>query len=239
MIGRFNYFNPLAVYACYLGLSKSARLELVNLIINDAKHTGKNKLDSWTGDVHGNSDLHKRKEFKNVFDNIEIAVSDYILGLGVNRSQLDVYYTRSWAVKQEGTQTVSMHDHSQSHISVCYYPHVHADSGAFVISPEELPNEFFPNLFSDNHHRETGLIDPTNNHTKAHFNIQPRNDLLLIFPSKMFHQVRPNIDNSPYPRYSISSDIVCTVKQEDRHEHCLPPLDLWQKMETKHERKQD
>ena len=240
MIGEFNYYNPLAVYACYLGLSEEKRYALADRILSDTlEQSGKDDFshsvagyaDSWTGDVNGHSDLHTRPDFVELFDLFKVAVFDYIDGLGVDSNQLDVYFTRSWAVKQEGSQAVALHDHSQSHISLCYYPKVHADSGPFMVCPHELPNEFLPNLFSDDHHKTTGLIDPRNKHTKKYHYIQPVDDLLLVFPSKMFHQVPPNKDNSSTPRYSISSDLVCTVKAEDRHEHCLPPLSQWKKME--------
>ena len=245
MLGDFNYFNPLAVYACQLGLSQQKRFALADMILSDTEaQEGDDKFssaiadveNSWTGDVNGHSNLHTREDFAEVFDLIRIGVFEYINGLGVDGSKLDVYFTRSWAVKQEGKQVVSLHDHSQSHISVCYYPKVSPNAGAFVVSPEELPNEFLPNLFSDDHHRNTGLIDPANKHTKKEFYLKPIDDLLLIFPSKMFHKVLPNSKNCPYPRYSISADLVCTVKEEDSHEHCLPPLSMWKKIEeTKHD----
>ena len=180
MLGEFNYFNPLVVYACQLGLSQQKRFALADLISSDTEEQGGDDKfssaiadveNSWTGDVNGHSNLHNREEFTEVFALIRIGVFEYIKGLGVDGGKLDVYFTRSWAVKQEGKQVVALHDHSQSHISVCYYPKVSPDAGAFVVCPEDLPNEFLPSLFSDDHHQKTGLIDPANTVSYTHLTL--------------------------------------------------------------------
>ena len=237
-MGDFNYFNSLAVYACNLGLDRPERQALIKSI--EADHTKSKtpptKGDSWTGDVNSTCQLHDQPEFDKFFKLASVAVDNYMTGLGVNTTMLDTYFTRSWAVRQEGSQAVSLHDHAQSHISICYYPEAHPAHGAFVIAPQELPNEFFPNLFSNEHHKTTGLVDANNPHTQACYNLKPQDDMLLIFPSKMHHQVRPNSDTYPtLARYSVSSDIICTLKSAHLYEHGLPPLPLWKKLEILNE----
>jgi len=231
-MGDFNYFNSLAVYACNLGLDRTERQSLIKSVQADCDKSRTSSKNSWTGDVKGYSQLHNRPEFANFLTLASSAVDEYMSGLGVNTQMLDAYFTRTWAVRQEGDQSVAVHDHSQSHISLCYYPEAHPAHGAFVISPEELPNEFFPNLFSDTDHQKSGLVDASNPHTKACYNLKPQDDLLLIFPSKMYHQVRANADTYPtLARYSISSDIVCTLTADALHEHGLPPISQWKKLE--------
>ena len=49
MLGEFNYFNPLAVYACQLGLSQQKRFALADLILSDTEEQeGDDKFSSAT-----------------------------------------------------------------------------------------------------------------------------------------------------------------------------------------------
>ena len=139
--------------------------------------------------MHGFSNLHERPEFFYLFNVINKYVWDYVKKIGVNTKYISLYHTRSWAVRQSGSQAVNQHTHAQSHISLVYYPRVPECGKRFHVHYENNPNEFCPALFSDTEHREKGLIDNDAPIGKTGKALKVDTDTLLIFPSKTLHSV--------------------------------------------------
>ena len=57
--------------------------------------------------------------------------------------------------------------------------------------------------------------------------ILPKEDDIIIFPSKTFHSTEKNKNNKN--RISISADISIFAKDENYLEHLTPPINLWKK----------
>lgn len=231
----FEYLNPLVIYKAKLGMSEKSLSEICDAIDKDwrERRDHSTEKDSWTGDVHGFSNLHDRPEFFYLFNEINKYLWDYISKVGINSKFISLYHTRSWAVRQAAKQSVAKHIHAQSHISVVYYPRVPRGGKRFHVHYENNPNEFCPNLFSDVEHREKGLVDDEAPIGKIGKALKVETDTLLIFPSKTPHSVPANEGNGydTDVRYSISSDIICTLKPgRSDYEHLTPPITSWREV---------
>jgi hypothetical protein len=229
----FEYLNPLALYRAELGMDKTELAKICSAIDVDhfTNHDESTSTDSWTGDIHGFSNLHAKVEYFSLFTEINKYVWDYVRKLGVNTKEVSLYHTRSWAVRQSCQQAVAKHNHSQSHISLVYYPRVPESGKKFAVHFDDNPNEFCPALFLNNEHRKKGLIDndaPLGKNGKV---LKVETDTLLIFPSKTNHSVPANAGNSKDVRYSISSDIICTLNHGvNNYEHLTPSPTIWSKI---------
>lgn len=221
-------FFPLTVYVNQLGFSANERKEMVRLIVGDAEGNTpktKSKTSAWTGDVNGFAFLHERPEFEKLFTAIDQNLNQYLEELGAVSKLVDFYFTRSWGIVQKKGEKVAFHTHMQSHISAVYYPVVPENSGMLMFDMNPNSNEFIPGLIRPQH-VEKGYIRPSPL-LAQNMNIGVREDMLVIFPSKTNHATQANTTGQT--RVSISSDIVCTVKDPAGHEFFLPPLERWRK----------
>lgn len=228
----FEYLNPLAVYKAKIGMDTIERDRICASIDADhfANNTDSTETNSWTGDVHGFSNLHESVVYSSLFKEINKYLWDYVRKLGVRTEYISLYHSRSWAVRQAGQQAVAKHQHEQSHISLVYYPRIPESGRKFVVHFDSQPNEFCPSLFS-NEHRKKGLVDETAPLSRNGKALKVETDTLLIFPSKTEHSVPPNEGSSKDVRYSISSDIICTLRKGvNDYEHLTPSPTSWSKV---------
>ena len=79
-------------------------------------------------------------------------------------------------------------------LSAVYYPESH--SAQSLTFSRNLPNTSFFGLDYD---------DPSNLYSCDEWNVQPQKDILLIFPSEIYHQI--NTNTSHKDRYSLSFNI--------------------------------
>lgn len=228
MIGNIRSLFPLTVYTVKAGISEEDRYTIVEHIDSCAEKTDDEKRDySWTGDINGHHDLQHHPLYRSVINAMSLGIYEYMAALGYNSDRFVPYFTKCWGVKQSETRTVPHHDHGSAHISAVYYPRVPEGSGAFALTHFNHPNEFFTTAFNEDSYAD-GNVSRTV-HTDAEQYIKVEDDLLLLFPSKTKHRTMPN--KSSEPRYSVTADIVLTMKSVDRVEYGLPPLELWKKAE--------
>jgi uncharacterized protein (TIGR02466 family) len=219
---------PLTVYAADVGFSDEERKKLSDLVQRDAQSDQpitKSEDTSWTGDVNDHAFLHKRKEFGNLFREMDRHLRLYMEQMGIDPSFFDFYFTRSWGTVSKGEEHIAYHKHMQSHLSVVYYPKVPEGSGALVCNMEELPNEFIPGLIREQH-AEAGILKGADQMAQ-NMNIWVKDDVLLIFPSKTRHATEPNMTTET--RISIAADVICILKDPKGREFCLPPIKEWRK----------
>lgn len=228
MIGSIRSLFPLTVYTARAGISEDNRKKIVAHIDSCAEKTDDEKREySWTGDINGHHDLQHHDLYQGVIHAMGAGIQEYMAALGYNIDRFVPYFTKCWGVKQSETRIVPHHDHGSAHLSAVYYPSVPAGSGAFALANYNHPNELFTTAFNEDSYVD-GNINRTV-HTDAEQYIQVEDDLLLLFPSKTKHRTMPN--QSSEPRYSVTADIVLTMKSVDRVEYGLPPLELWKKIE--------
>tara|TARA_R100001132_G_C3261981_1_gene85854 strand:+ start:36 stop:662 length:627 start_codon:yes stop_codon:yes gene_type:complete len=100
----------------------------------------------------------------------------------------------SWTTKTLPNCMSQMHVHRNSWLSGVYYPEAHPSQS--LTFSRNLPNTSFFGLDYD---------DPSNLYSCDEWNVQPQKDILLIFPSEIYHQI--NTNTSHKDRYSLSFNI--------------------------------
>jgi uncharacterized protein (TIGR02466 family) len=105
----------------------------------------------------------------------------------------DFQISNSWAlIASEGQGSGGFHYHSNSYISGVFYLTEGADIEFYNDSLESLS---FKPMISEN--KET--------YNKHHYKISPRKNLLLLFPSNLYHRV---LTNTRIIRYSLPFNII-------------------------------
>ena len=88
------------------------------LNLREASDPPRSDISAWTGDVKGHAFLHKEPIFEPLFKSIATGVETYFQQMGLDSTQLNLYFTRSWAVVAYKNERVNRHAHLQSHLSV-------------------------------------------------------------------------------------------------------------------------
>jgi len=181
-----------------------------------------------TTDVTGNTklpdlddakdDLHRDKNYSSIFKKIAAGISEFIQAKGYNREKLDTHITKAWATYTVKGQHIASHKHTASHFSFVYY--VRNDDMGNIKFQKELA-------------QQTGLfIPPTENYISnwnqlnfASYMYPVKTGDLLIFPSGLLHHTEDNTKDEA--RISISGDILFTMKEGVKTEHCIPHPKGW------------
>jgi len=100
----------------------------------------------------------------------------------------------SWATKTSSGCMSQMHVHRNSWLSCVYYPE--DNTGQSLSFTRNLPNTSFFGLDYD---------DPHNIYSCDEFKVEPSQNILLIFPSELYHQI--NTNTSLNTRYSLGFNI--------------------------------
>ena len=181
---------------------------------------------AWTGDVRGFEFIHNQPTFVPLFKAFESVVTLYLENLGLDARQLNLYFTRSWAVVAAAGERVNRHAHLQSHLSLVYYLKKPKNAGRIAFLHPSPPNEFAPGLFEG---KMNSLFQgPRNPSNSNNLIVDVEEGEVVIFPSRSEHATESH--ESSEPRISISVDIVVTLKDSSKREFLLPDLKHWKKM---------
>ena len=228
MKGKLHQFFPLSIYSGLAGLTIEQRAAMVRDVDLAVESTGySDDNSSWTGDVNGYHQLHDDPIYAPLVAVVHKALIEYNTAAGIAPNQYDYWFTRSWAVKQTEGRVVDYHRHEMSHISIVYYPEVPEGSGSLQLATDSHQNELYDGMFRPEQYTQR-MVSLSNPHSAAETGLVVSNDLLVLFPSKTGHRTSPNKTGSP--RYSITMDVLMTLKSADRHEFGLPPVENWKKL---------
>ena len=216
---------PLTIFKDQIKVKKDKKVELVNHIIRSSKQNIFLKADkkSWTGDINHEQFLLSDKRFKIFLEEITDKAKVYIETLGINVSKVNIYLNRSWGTVSNDGENIASHQHANSHISFAYYPKKPNNSGDISFQTRNHYNHIMPNLFKLKN-LEQGLFN-LNQINASINNIETYEDDIFFFPSKTIHFTE--ICKSKEPRISISGDIFITLKDSDKFENVLTPIDKW------------
>lgn len=210
------------------GSADEQKAEMIQQILamRDGSEPPRSDIAAWTGDVRGHEFLHNEPAFTLLFDAFENVIKVYLKNMGLDEGQLNLYFTRSWAVVAKATERVNRHAHLQSHLSLIYYLQKPKTGGRIAFLHPSPPNEFIPGLFETK--MDSLFNGPRNANNKSSLIVDVESGDLVIFPSRTEHATEPH--DSTEPRISISSDVVVTLKDSDKREFLLPDLKHWKKM---------
>ncbi len=219
-----NLFS-LTIFKDQIKVKEDQKKELISHVISSSKQNVFLKADnkSWTGDINNEQFLLSNRRFKVFLDEISNKAKIYIESLGINISKINIYLNRSWGTVSNKGENIASHQHANSHISFAYYPKKPKNSGDISFQTRDHYNHIMPNLFKLRN-LEHGLFK-LNEINASINNIETHEDDIFFFPSKTLHFTE--ICKSEEPRISISGDIFITLKNSDKFENVLTPIDKW------------
>lgn len=175
-------------------------------------------LSNYTGDVKGFASIHRIAAFDVLTSQIERAVVQYLSSLCKVIDKIQIYHQKSWPVFLKKDTSVSVHSHSNAHISAIYY---------FDISSNEGGDLVFHSPF------DLGLPSNANGveffYPKYYLRaIKPYTGMLVVFPSILRHEVTKYLGETP--RISFSYDFTLTASPRlgsGSVEMLAPAIETW------------
>jgi len=195
--------------------------KLKKLILKDVEpETGRfaKTTDKEEGDKDITDSLHKHKDFKTLFQKIKEGVYKYLELQEYRADVFDVYITKAWATLTHKDQMITIHRHTASHFSVCYY--VEAEDQGNLTFRKEKNGLFVP--------QSSEYYTNNNEHNLNHITYGSRSGDMIIFPSHLQHRTDPN--QTDKPRISIGIDVLLTMKKGYTSEHNFPCPTTWKKL---------
>ena len=229
---KIHNFFPLSVFQDQIQMSDDEKNNLINEI-RKMKDLSKNsdyklKNESWTGDTQGFEYLHKNKVFDKLFDEIKKKIILYLEFLKVNKEQIDIFMSRSWATISNNKEAIAKHQHLQSHISFAYYLKKNTEDANFILHDEVKRNEFIPALFTSKTLQKEKVVTEPTYASAPRINLEVKEDDIVIFPSKTPHGTDQILNNNE--RISISGDVIFLAKNSNLLEHLTPSFENWKKL---------
>jgi len=174
MIAEIIPIFPIAVYRIKLrSLTSSEDAVIKNSVVSDKSLGNKTSLRS---DLLEHESL---KDLKRLFeDNVRVYAEEII------KTDCQLYITNSWKNENHFKEPHSLHNHTNSIISGCYYIDVETSENSISFDRMSLP---FTMNFKSKSYTEFNSTEWT---------VPIENNMLLLFPSSLFHQVRINQTNN-------------------------------------------
>ena len=230
-MSNFIHIFPLSVFRDRIDLEPSYKQELIQSIFEMEDQSTAQKRNSsaaWLGDTSGHEFLFQHERFRELYRQIGVCVKNYTEALGLNNDLIDFYFQRSWATITRRGESINEHCHEQSNISFAYYLLKPPGSGAITFSTYNHPNEFSSGIFTPAK-ADLGFIKDSSMLTWNNVTLDPKEDEIVIFPSKTLHATTPS--ECDEPRISISADITTMLRDSRGHETMMPHFSNWRSLD--------
>ena len=179
---------PVPVYATVLENYDSQS-------IIDNLETPSDDNPNYFGDSREVTQVHHRKEFLWLNEQIKLHTTQYLSDLGAE-SVHNIAVQKSWAVVLSENGSVNVHNHPNSHLSCVFYPR--SSTGKINFYREYHPLKHLPITYKEH-----------NDYSYDWCSYEPIDGMLLIFPSTLRHGVSNHQDSDL--RYSVSYDLILTT----------------------------
>lgn len=224
-MAKFVNLFSLSVYRDEIVLDNDYKAQLIQAILEMEESRTRRKPDTaWLGDTEGHEFLFQNPLFEDLFRQIAAKVKQYAIDLGLNTDLIDFYFQRAWATVTRTGERIHEHSHSQSNVSFAFYLAKPDRSGGISFVTYNHPNEISEGIFTPAKHK-LGFIANPSMLTWNNVHIEPKENEIIIFPSKTLHATVPN--ESDQPRISISADITTMLSQSHGHETMMPHFSNW------------
>lgn len=180
MNGELHPLFPVPVYKEKLRLLTNTELEFFKSVEMCSQTLG--NLSSVDNHILNHPQLVDLKK------EIEKKLSEYCNS--ILQTDLEIYITNSWVNETNPTQQHYLHNHSNSILSGVYYIDVEDSLPFITFNRMQLP--FLLNIVP----KEFTMFNSTE------WSIPVENGSLIIFPSTLYHYVKPNDSNKP--RHSLA-----------------------------------
>ena len=176
--------------------SKVVLMDRLNLSINDLQQLNQKAKNEKYVDVE---EIYSTKISKSLYvldslDNIKKIILDKFLNINNTYFKYDNDFkiTTSWFTKSIKNNIGDFHNHGNNFYSGIYYIDVDDDTGDIEFS------DFTPSSFDLN-------TTEFNIDNSKSWRIKPENDLIIFFPSEMYHKI--HLNKSEKNRYSLAFNI--------------------------------
>ncbi len=210
---------PTSLYLDSLDPPKKVHREMVRYVERFYEENKQHYTYCLTGDAADdddvrNNNLHHQSTFSWLNKQVFIGAQKYLESLGANIDDINIYASKAWPVVLKKGGVVNKHRHQNSVLSVIYYLQCDNKSGGikFYGAPSEV--HFLPIGFKNlNKFSYTNCAYP------------PIENGIIVFPSSLEHEVL--IHEGDNPRYSISYDLIFTMKRNSYMEFAIPDPSEW------------
>ena len=176
--------------------SKVVLMDRLNLSINDLQQLNQKAKNEKYVDVE---ETYSTKISKSLYvldslDNIKKIILDKFLNINNTYFKYDNDFkiTTSWFTKSIKNNIGDFHNHGNNFYSGIYYIDVDDDTGDIEFS------DFTPSSFDLN-------TTEFNIDNSKSWRVKPENDLIIFFPSEMYHKI--HLNKSEKNRYSLAFNI--------------------------------
>ena len=176
--------------------SKVVLMDQLNLSINDLQQLNQKAKNEKYVDVE---EIYSTKISKSLYvldslDNIKKIILDKFLNINNTYFKYDNDFkiTTSWFTKSIKNNIGDFHNHGNNFYSGIYYIDVDDDTGDIEFS------DFTPSSFDLN-------TTEFNIDNSKSWRVKPENDLIIFFPSEMYHKI--HLNKSEKNRYSLAFNI--------------------------------
>lgn len=125
-------------------------------------------------------------------------VNVYARDVACVSKNIEFYITNSWVMKHEASDWSQSHCHTNSIFSGVYYFDIPENSGAFFFEKDGSGFNLFPSTIDL-------PVSSWNSFNSKAWQITPRNDLIIMFPSQLKHSVTRN--DSQHERYCLAFNV--------------------------------
>ena len=171
-------------------IEENIRKEFFNTQFIDTR----NGLTSWNQKL-----LHEEK-YKEILKSIQHEVHSYVYDILNVSKEIKFNISASWLMKHTGSNHFSPpHVHVGGVLSGCLYIKTHKKCGNIRFLDPRFISKALPYPFFFNYEKN-------NIYNSSEWEIEVEDDLLLIFPSDLYHYTGANL--SAEPRYCICFDVI-------------------------------
>ena len=179
-----NLLFPTPVWTLELENFKSINENMYNYIKNeqasDSSGISKSNIKGW----HSKDFNLDHSEPKNFIKFISSSIEQIMTDMNWDKEKQVVKINNMWAIINTGGSSNAQHQHGNSNISGAYYVRAPKNSGDIVFyDPRPAPVYFHPNAKGPN------LLNAQVN------SVNPKEGMLVLFPSYLDHSVNQNLSN--------------------------------------------
>ena len=179
-----NLFFPTPVWTLQLNNYKKVNEEMYTFIksnqIKDEKGINKSNVKGW----HSKDFNLQEKEPKNFINFVSPYIEKVIIDMNWDREKQSVKISNMWSIINTGGSKNSRHQHGNSTISAAYYVRAPENCGDIVFyDPRPAAVYSYPSALRPN------LLNAQVN------GINPKEGVLILFPSYVDHSVNENLSN--------------------------------------------
>ncbi len=193
-----NLLFPTPVWTLQLKNYEKLNEEMYTFIksnqIKDDKGINKSNIKGW----HSKDFDLQEKEPKNFINFISPYIEKVMIDMNWDREKQSVKISNMWSIINTGGSTNSRHQHGNSTISGAYYVRAPKNCGDIVFyDPRPAPVYSYPTALGPN------LLNAQVN------GINPKEGVLILFPSYVDHSVNENLSNDE--RIVISFNLIINM----------------------------